>query len=144
MPYTQQRFPISLTPTLPAIGASTSEVDPIPNADTPATAGEIPELAENILRTETISLQSPNNNTSNGSNLELLSDPLPVEIERAIAYAFQQQAVDVFLFIGPGILQSALGASDIDPGTWLCIRFLDQIPGIPGEIVIVSPKAPHT
>jgi len=67
---------------------------------------------------------------------------LPVDVERASAYAWHNGAVETIIFHGAAQLTTAAGALTLDAGTWLLARWegppLDEIPD--GELVCVLPE----
>jgi hypothetical protein len=68
--------------------------------------------------------------------------PLPVEMERLSAYAWQRGAVETILFHGAAQLITATGPLVLERGTWLLARW-DGPPleGVPdGELVCVLPE----
>jgi hypothetical protein len=73
---------------------------------------------------------------------EQTAAPLPVDVERVSAYAWQRGAVETIIFHGAAQLTTAAGALTLDAGTWLLARWeglsLDEIPD--GELVCVLPE----
>lgn len=141
--YSQPQLNINLIPDPPppTSGENISRVENTRTADTPATDG----ADQTVLKPcATVATSRPwkNSNTSPGNENEPTSELLPEEIRHVVGYAYSHSAVEAFLFLGSGILQTMLGKSDIDTGTWLCLRFLEPIKSIPGEIIIITHKTP--
>lgn len=69
--------------------------------------------------------------------------PLPVDVERLSAYAWQRGAVETIAFHGAAQLTTAAGPLQLEEGTWLLARWagltLDDIPD--GELVWVLREA---
>jgi hypothetical protein len=67
---------------------------------------------------------------------------LPIDIERASAYAWQRGAVETILFHGTAQLTTAAGPLDLQGGTWLLARWsgqpLEDTPD--GELVCILPE----
>jgi hypothetical protein len=78
----------------------------------------------------------PNHPTDNDS-----ASPLPTEIERVSAYAWQCGAVETILFRGAAQLTTAAGPLDLENGTWLLARWAGMpLEGTPdGELVCILP-----
>ena len=68
--------------------------------------------------------------------------PLPPDVERASAYAWQRGAVETLLFHGAAQLITATGPLDLERGTWLLARWTGPpLEGVPdGELVWVLPE----
>jgi len=68
--------------------------------------------------------------------------PLPRDVERAAAYAWQQGAVETILFYGAAQLSTAAGPLNLESGTWLLARWtgppLKDTPD--GELVCILPE----
>jgi hypothetical protein len=68
--------------------------------------------------------------------------PLPLDIERVSAYAWQRGAAETILFHGAAQLITAAGPLDLERGTWLLARWtgppLEDIPD--GELVCILPE----
>jgi len=74
---------------------------------------------------------------------EVINDsPLPLEVERVSAYAWQSGAVETILFHGAAQLKTAAGPLNLESGTWLLARWtgppLEDIPD--GELVCILPE----
>ena len=68
--------------------------------------------------------------------------PLPLNMERVSAYAWQCRAVETILFHGAAQLTTAAGPLNLESGTWLLVRWtgppLEDIPD--GELVCILPE----
>lgn len=71
-----------------------------------------------------------------------IDSPLPVDLERASAYAWQRGAVETIAFHGKARLVTAAGPLELEGGTWLLVRWdsmtLKDIPD--GELVCILPE----
>ena len=68
--------------------------------------------------------------------------PLPMDVERVSAYAWQRGAIETILFHGAAQLITAAGPLNLESGTWLLVRWtgppLEDIPD--GELVCILPE----
>ena len=141
----QLSMDIPLPANLADTGESTSPVVNAAKRDTPATAGDVPTIPKPADTAQT-SQAWTKPNTKTGNYNAPNSAPLPAELLRCVCYALTQQAVEAFLFVGPGLLRTVAGDCpvDLDTGTWLCVRFIDIIPdGTPGEVITITPEDPR-
>ena len=69
--------------------------------------------------------------------------PLPIDIERAAAYAWQRGARETILFQGRAQLITAAGPIDLESGAWLLTRWsgltLEDTPD--GELICILPES---
>jgi hypothetical protein len=68
--------------------------------------------------------------------------PLPLDLERVSAYAWQRGAAETILFHGAARLTTAAGPLELESGTWLLSRWnglaLEATPD--GELVCILPE----
>ena len=79
---------------------------------------------------------------TNNTPEDIGKSPVPLDVERASAYARQRGAVETILFHGAAQLITAAGLLNLDSGTWLLARWtgppLEDIPD--GELVCILPE----
>ena len=126
-----------MKPIKPTSGENISgEVNGV-NVATPAIGG-VDQTVAKAAATVAISRPWQKKNIKPGKKSEQTLE-LPKQLHYTISYAIQQQAIETILFSGQAILQTQLGMSYLDNGTWLCIRFSNPINNtIPGELIIIE------
>ena len=68
--------------------------------------------------------------------------PLPINIERVNAYAWQCAAAETILFHGAATLTTSIGMLPLECGTWLLVRWhgLRLNDTLDGELVCLLPE----